>query len=185
VQDLDAAEAALSASGWTRDGDDWLRDGKPLAVDVVAHQALESAQEVAVNLQSQLQTAGVRVNVEFLDEASWKARVWRDRNFDVVLSQWTFDRNEDVREQFHSAGTRNFTSYRNAQVDALLDKARDAADPFARKQALREVHRIVAYDQPMLFLWTLDSYAALSVRVKNVVVHPFTFFTFAPQWQMK
>jgi hypothetical protein len=37
----------------------------------------------------------------------------------------------------------------------------------------------------MLFLWTLDSYAAMAVKVRNVVVHPFYFFTFAPQWSMK
>jgi ABC-type transport system substrate-binding protein len=70
-------------------------------------------------------------------------------------------------------------------VDKLLDKARDTVDPFVRKSTLREVHKRVHDDVPMLFLWTLDSYAALSVKIKNVVVHPFYFFTFAPGWQMK
>lgn len=180
-----AGETALTEAGWARDGDEWKKNGERLQLDLVANQALESAQEVAINLQSQLQTAGIKVNVEFLDDAAWKSRVWRDKNFDLILSQWTFDRNEDIREQFHSAGTRNFTSYKNPSVDSLLDKARDATDPFARKSALRDVHRLVATDQPMLFLWTLDSYAAVSVRVRNVVVHPFTFFSFAPRWQMK
>ncbi len=183
--DSAAASALLTASGWAKTGNAWTKRGRPLTLRVAAHQSLESAQEVAINLQSQLQGAGIAVNVEFLDDAAWKARVWRDRDYDLVLSQWTFDRNEDVREQFHSAGSRNFSSYANPAVDKLLDSARDAADPYARKSALRDVHKRVHDDAPMIFLWTLDSYAALSVKIKNVVIHPFYFFTFAPGWQMK
>lgn len=185
AHDPAAAERYFGAAGYTRSGENWTKGGKPLALKIAAHQSLESAQEVAINLQSQLQNAGLTVNVEFLDDAAWKARVWKDHDFDLILSQWTFDRNEDIRDQFHSAGVRNFTSYHNKEVDALLDKARDATDPYVRKQALREVHKRVSEDAPMMFLWTLDSYAALSVKVKNVVVHPFYFFTFAPGWQMK
>ncbi|MBM4392978.1 MAG: hypothetical protein FJ090_17770 [Deltaproteobacteria bacterium] len=183
--DARAAGDLLTSAGWAKNGEYWTRDGHAVAMTLVAHQALESAQEIAVNLQSQLQTAGIKLNVDFLDDAAWRQRVWRDRDFDLVLSQWTFDRNEDIREQFHSLGSRNFVGYRSPEVDLLLDKARDSLDPFARKTALRQVHAKVAADQPMVFLWTLDSYAALSVRVKNVVVHPFYFFTFAPQWQLK
>jgi peptide/nickel transport system substrate-binding protein len=184
-RDPAAAERYFGAAGYTRSGNTWSKGGKPLSLRIAAHQSLESAQEVAINLQSQLQSAGLTVTLEFLDDAAWKARVWKDHDFDLILSQWTFDRNEDIRDQFHSLGSRNFTSYKNPAVDALLDKARDATDPYARKAALRDVHRQVHDDAPMLFLWTLDSYAALSVKVKSVVVHPFYFFTFAPGWQMK
>jgi peptide/nickel transport system substrate-binding protein len=185
AHDDDDAKALLTAAGWTQSGNAWTKNGKPLAINIAAHQSLESAQEITINLQSQLQGAGLTVNVEFLDDAAWKSRVWRDRDFDLVLSQWTFDRNEDIREQFYSTGSRNFESYANPEVDKLLDKARDAIDPFVRKSALREVHKRVHDDAPMVFLWTLDSYAALSVKIKNVVIHPFYFFTFAPGWQMK
>jgi peptide/nickel transport system substrate-binding protein len=183
--DADAAAAALTAAGLVETGDTWTQGGRPLTLTAVAHQSLESVQEVAINLQSQLQSAGIRLEVQFLDEAAWKQRVWRDHDYDLMLGQWTFDRNEDIREQFHTNGSRNFVRYSNPAVDALLDKARDATDPFARKAALREVHRLIAADQPMTFLWTLDSYAAVAVKVRNVVVHPFYFFTFAPQWSMK
>ena len=39
-------------------------------------------------------------------------------------------------------------------------------------------------DHPMVFLWTLDSYAAVNTRVSHVVVHPFYFFTYVPTWRM-
>ena len=42
---------------------------------------------------------------------------------------------------------------------------------------LRSVHQAVHDDNPMIFLWTLDSYAAISTSVQNVNIHPFYFFT--------
>jgi peptide/nickel transport system substrate-binding protein len=183
----DPSEAAriLQSKGYARGGSGWTKGGQPLSVTITAHQSLESAQEVAINLQSQLQSEGLQVSVQFLDDAEWKSRVWRERSFDLLLSQWTFDRNEDIREQFHSSGTRNFVNYKSPAVDALLDRARDAADPWARKAALREAHAAIAADTPMIFLWTLDNYAAISTRVRSAVIHPFYFFTFLPGWQMK
>lgn len=182
----DDARAAtlLEEAGFVREGGMWSRDGEPLTMTLSAHRTLESAQEVVINLQSQLRTGGVTVEVEFLDEAEWKARIWRQRDFDLVLSQWSFDRNEDIREQLHSEGARNFGSYANPEVDALLDEARSTRDPQAKKAALRKVHSLASQDSPMIFLWTLDSYSAISTRVDNVVIHPFYFFTWVRQWHM-
>ena len=180
-----AASSLLEEAGFVNEGGQWMRNGKALSFTVTFHQNLETSQKVVINLQSQLRARGVEVVTEALDEAEWKARVWRGRDFDTILSQWSFDRNEDVYAQFHSKGERNFSGYANPKVDELLDKARIAADPYDKKNALREVHQIVRDDAPMIFLWTLDSYAALSTRVKRVLIHPFYFFTYVGEWQMK
>ncbi|MBN1336942.1 MAG: hypothetical protein JXB39_13375 [Deltaproteobacteria bacterium] len=179
------ADALLSEAGFVKEARTWTRNGQPLRLKVVSHRTLESSQEVVINLQSQLREAGIGVEPEFLDDASWKARIWRERDYDLVLSQWTFDRSEDVYDQFHSSGTRNFTGYANPEVDTLLEKARTTTDPQVKKTALREVHRLVHDDVPMVFLWTLDSYAAFSSRVHNVVIHPFYFFTWVQNWRME
>ncbi|MCB9778153.1 MAG: ABC transporter substrate-binding protein [Alphaproteobacteria bacterium] len=178
------ASALLEEAGYKKVEGVWTRAGKPLTLRISAHKSLESAQEVVINLQSQLQRQGLTVEVDFMDEASWRGKVWRDRDFDVVLSQWSFDRNEDVREQFHSQGSRNFTGYASAETDKLLDEARDAIDPQQKKAALRKLHAQVHDDAPMVFLWTLDSYSAMRTRVDDVVVHPFYFFTWADDWTL-
>lgn len=178
------AAALLEAAGWSRSADGWSRNGELLRFTLTAHRSQESAQEVVVNLQSQLRRQGVEVEVEFLDSAAWRGRVWRERRFDAVLSQWTFDRSEDIREQFHSEGTRNFLGYRSAEVDRLLDEAASVQDPQARKAALREVHRTLHEEAPMIFLWTLDSYSAVRDAVQGVAIHPFYFFTWVRDWRM-
>ena len=75
-------------------------------------------------------------------------------------------------------------SYASPEVDRLLDEARTAADPQQKKSLMRQVHAKVAEDDPMVFLWTLDSYSAMSVKVKDVVVHPFYFFTWITDWAL-
>ena len=182
--DEDRGKALLQEAGYTLTGRQWTLDGQPLKVRLATIENLETAQDVVIQLQAQLQNAGISVETEFLGSAEWKQRVWRDHDFDLILSQWTFDRNEDIWEQFHSSGARNFVGYSNPEVDAKLDESRLVTDPQQKKALLRQVHAAVAADDPMIFLWTLDSYSAMSVKVKNVVVHPFYFFTWARDWQL-
>lgn len=179
------AAALLEEAGYVRTDRGWSKDGKPLSLRVASIKNLETAQDVLINLQTQLQNEGVHVETVFLTRPEWKREVWAERDFDLILSQWSFDRNEDVYEQLHSSGNRNFVGYGSEEVDDLLEKARDAADPQEKKALLREVHAKVAADAPMVFLWTLDSYAAMSTKVQNVVVHPFYFFTFAETWSLR
>ncbi len=179
------ASRLLQAAGYQRDAEGWKRDGEPLVLRLVAPRGLESAQEVVINLQSQLQGQGVRIQVDFVDDATWRKRIWQDRDYDLLLSQWSFDRNEDVREQLHSRGSRNFGAYQSEAVDALLDRARDSRDPQEKKALLRELHQVVHDDAPVIFLWTLDSYSAMSVKVRSVTVHPFYFFTWVRDWRMQ
>jgi len=184
-QDNYAAATLLEDAGYSKVDGVWSKGGKALSFTLTFHQNLETSQKVVINLQSQLRAQGVDVQIEALQEAEWKARIWRKREFDAVLSQWSFDRNEDIYAQFHSKGERNFGAYNNPEVDKLLDEARTAADPYEKKHALRKVHKIVRDDAPMVFLWTLDSYAAVSTRVRRVLIHPFYFFTYVGEWQMK
>lgn len=184
TRDPDRGAELLTEAGYTRSGQGWVgSDGKPLTLKLVTLSNLETAQDVVINVQSQLSELGVAIEPEFLGIAEYRERVWRDHDFDIVLSQWSFDRSEDIYEQFHSSGSRNFIGYQNANVDGLLEKARLATDPQQKKALFRDVHARIAKDHPMVFLWTLDSYAALSTRVKNVsMVHPFYFFTWISDW---
>jgi peptide/nickel transport system substrate-binding protein len=184
--DPDQAGVLLRDAGFTFNGRHWV-DGTnaPLTLRIASQADLETSQDVVVNLQSQLQNQGIVVEPEFLRRAEWKQRVWRDQDFDMILSQWSFDRTEDVYEQFHSKGSRNFVGYASDEVDGLLDAARETSDPQLKKQQLRGVHAQIAEDQPMVFLWTLDNYAALSSTIDNVVIHPFYFFTWATDWTLR
>ena len=183
--DAEKAKQLLTDAGYTFSGRQWMdKKNQPLTLRLAAQENMDTAQDVVINLQSQLQAQGIVVTPVFLNAADWRQKVWKDHDFDMILSQWSFDRNEDIYDQFYSKGAHNFVSYANPEVDKLLDQARSAVDPQQKKGLMRQVHAKIAGDDPMVFLWTLDSYSAISTKVKNVVVHPFYFFTWADRWSM-
>ena len=171
--------------GWRRVDGRWHVDGAPITLRLSALARQETVQDVVINLQSQLKQHGLHVRQDFMTTAEWKARVWGERDFDLILSQWSFDRNEDIYEQFHSSGNRNFVGFSDEKLDGLLDAARTTPDPQAKRTLLRDAHARVHDVNPMIFLWTLDTYAAMSIHVGNVTVHPFYFFTWTPNWTMQ
>jgi peptide/nickel transport system substrate-binding protein len=175
----------MKEAGYTMVSNKWTKDGEPLTVTVTTQRDLDAALEVIVNLQTQLFNQGVTVKTAFYDKAEWRAKVWGQNDFDIILSMWSFDRNEDIYEQFHSGGSRNFGNYHNPKVDSLLEMATSARDPQEKRGILQEAHTTIAADDPMIFLWTLDSYSALSTKVHNVVIHPFYFFTWADAWYLE
>jgi len=179
------AQELFKAAGYVRKGDFWEKGGKPLTLRLSVPRSLDSAKEVVLNLQTQLSKGGVKVDPIWENDASWKKKIWRDLDFDLVLSVWTFDAKEDIYDQFHSKGSKNFISYNNPQVDQQLSKGIQAVDPQARKQIYRAVHKMLNQDLPYIFLWSLDSYSAISTRVENVTIHPFAYFTFVKDWVMK
>ena len=175
----------LQSLGYEKNGRFWRKNGEVLTIRIAALKNLATVQEVLINLQSQFMREGILLEPTFLNLPEWKQRIWRNQDFDMILSQWSFDRNENIYEQFHSKGTRNFTGYTNPQVDQWLKQARQTSDPKEKRSLLRSVHQAVHNDNPMIFLWTLDSYAAISTSVQNVNIHPFYFFTWARDWTYK
>ncbi len=183
--DLARAEQLLMEAGFTRGAQYWEKNGKPLQFKLTVPRNQDSAREVVLNLQTQLAKAGIKLDPSWENDASWKKKIWHDRAFDMVLAVWTFDAKEDIYEQFHSKGAKNFVSYHNPEVDRLLDEGIQTIDPQKRKEIYRTVHRILNQDLPYIFLWTLDSYSAISTRVENVTIHPFAYFTFIDDWVLK
>ena len=62
--------------------------------------------------------------------------------------------------------------YRNAQLDALLDRARVEMDREKRKAILSEVQKIVAEDEPYINLWYPDNVCVHRARLTGVEIPP-------------
>lgn len=182
---LTQAGELLKGSGFARKGDFYEKGGKPLVLRLSVQRSQDSAREVVLNLQTQLAKAGIKVEPSWESDASWKKKIWRDQDFDLVLSSWTFDAKEDIYDLFFSKGEKNFISYNNPQVDASLNKGVTAIDPQQRKQIYRQIHADLNKDLPYIFLWSLDSYSAISTRVENVTIHPFAYFSFIKDWVLR
>jgi ABC-type transport system substrate-binding protein len=79
-------------------------------------------------------------------------------NFDAVVLGWTGgDINPDKYQLWHSSQTDpyelNYTGFKNTRVDQLIEQIRVTYDTEQVVKLARELHRIIAQEQPYTFLY--------------------------------
>ena len=187
--DHDTAEAAqlMESAGYEKQGEEqWKSRGETLKLRIFYRAGMgDQGQTVALNLQAQLRRFGLdAADPVAMDKAVWNEKVFQERDFDLVLDSWSFDKNENIYDLFHSDGTQNFVGFGNKKVDELLEKAIAETDPAAKVAYMQEVHRQLAQESPYVFLWSLRSYTALRREVESVFIQPFYYFSQFPDWTM-
>jgi len=81
--------------------------------------------------------------------------------------------------QWSPAG-QNMGFYKNPEADRLMKAARLELDEARRIELYRQIHRILAADQPADFLWGADQYWGVSKRIDDVTLSPLGLFHFDP-----
>lgn len=75
ARDVAAAQAALSASGWSGDASGWTKDGKPLEIAfLVSEESFPGSRRIAEMIQGMLAEVGAKVNIESVDNATMHER---------------------------------------------------------------------------------------------------------------
>jgi peptide/nickel transport system substrate-binding protein len=100
----------------------------------------------------------------------------RDHRFDAALGSWVADLEVDPYQIWHSSQAANrgsnFISFKNAEVDTLIENARIEFDAEKRKTAYRRLQEILHEEQPYAFLFFPQETAAFSKRFQNVAFIP-------------
>ncbi|MEI7589858.1 MAG: peptide-binding protein, partial [Deltaproteobacteria bacterium] len=98
------------------------------------------------------------------------------RRFDVVLLGWTVPQDPDSYDVWHSSKTKpeelNFVSFKNKEVDKLLEDGRSTFDKNKRKQCYYRLQEILAEELPYIFLYIPDSLPAISSRFYGITPAP-------------
>ncbi len=170
--DIKQASKLLDGSGW-KTGKDGIRekDGKKLEFNILVNQGGKEREKAAVILQWQYKKIGVKVNVRVME---WSALLKvldapKDpKDFDAVIIGWSLGIDPDSYSIWHSsqypAGL-NFVKYKNPIIDRLLEQGRTTIDKGKRKAIYQQLQKVIADDQPYIFLWYPKSIAAVSKRV--------------------
>jgi peptide/nickel transport system substrate-binding protein len=149
----------------------------------------ETTKRVILAFQSYLRAVGIEVEIEWLEWKSWTETVFMEHDFDIIYADWVFDDSFDISSLFHSKeigrGKNNFGSFRNPEVDALLDEAATTLDIEKKRTVYHRLHEILAEEAPYTYLWTLTNYAAYNRRVRRVDIHPTRFFTYIKDWYLQ
>jgi peptide/nickel transport system substrate-binding protein len=171
-----AAAKLLDEAGWIdRDGDGLRdKDGRPFRFELKRPRASLPAFETG-NLwfQEHLKATGIEMTPRALDNRQLFEEL-SDRNFDAGQLGWTADpRDDDVFDRFHSSTIGrggNYAGYRSEECDRLLEAYRREFDEPRRLEIAHEIHRRLAEDQPVTFLYNPQSLVVVSTKLRNAQI---------------
>lgn len=169
--DPDSARSLLGSVGiedTDADGVLELPDGEELMLELKMP-ATSGYRDVAEAIRADLAELGVRASTRPTEVTTLFADVTSpDRRFDAALLGWSSDFRLDLRDLFHSGavgGPYQFSSYRNLELDSLLDRATMETGRGRARPLWHRVQEILLDEQP----WTLIYYQTDAFLARNRV----------------
>ena len=185
---VEKAKKLLADAGWQDSRKDGIlhKDGKPFEFTILTNQGNESRARCAEIIQRRLKTVGIRVKIRTVEWAAFINDFIDKRNFEAVILGWTLGQDPDLYDIWHSSkvGEKelNFISYKNKEVDALLEKGRYTFDQKVRKACYDRVQEILAEEQPYTFLYVPYALPILHARFQGIEPAPAGIGHNMPKW---
>lgn len=172
------ARQLLAEAGWQdNDGDGILdKDGVRFQFVIVTNQGNDLRSKAGEIIQRRFRDIGVDVQLRIIEWATFLKEFINPGNFDATLLGWTGGPEPDQFEIWHSSKTGprqlNFIGYKNAEVDALLEKGRRIFDQQQRKKIYDRFQQILAEEQPYTFLFIPEALPAVASRFHGIEPTP-------------
>ena len=167
------ARRILQSLGWLDTNNDGLLDkgGKPLKIEMLVITGSQASTQFAPLFQAELKKIGVQLDIVPLESGAFISRVLAG-NYQAGYLNWKLDPDPDPFNLFHSSQFpprgQNLVFYSNPEADRLIDQGRHELDQTKRKAIYRQLHALIADDQP--YAWTVEvsSKWAVNKRVRDV-----------------
>ncbi|RQG95797.1 ABC transporter substrate-binding protein [Natrarchaeobius chitinivorans] len=172
--DPDTATALLSDAAWELDDDVRERDGTSVSIDLWTYSSRPVLPQIATVLQDQLGAVGIDVDVTTMETGAITERT-QTEDFDAFIwsnSVLWYPDPDRLADFFHSTEQVMHSGYDNAEVDRLLETARETLDPDERKRLYDEVQTITHEELPIAFLTDYTNVHGLAANVEGYDPHP-------------
>ena len=172
------ARHLLAEAGWKdTDGDGILdKNGRPFAFEIITNQGNELRAKCAEIIQRRLADIGISVKIRIIEWAAFIRQFINKRNFDATILGWTVPLDPDIYDVWHSnkmgPAELNFISFKNNEVDILLEKGRSTFDRNERKKCYDRIQEILAEEQPCTFLYVPDALPIINARFRGIEPAP-------------
>ena len=180
--DPKGAERLLHEAGFRKKDGILMKDGKPLAFNLMTNHGNEIRRAVGTVVQDAWKKIGVKITFSQVEWAVFIRKHVNQLNFDAVVLGWSMGLDPDLYQIWHSSqtgkGRLNFVGYKNPKADDLIIKIRQEYDFATQVRQAHALHRIIAADQPYTFLyvgkWTalLDRKIAIARRLRGGEIRP-------------
>ena len=134
-----------------------------------------------------LRKAGIRMRVRHLEWSVYSIDLYA-RNYDATQSGDGVEYEADYYPMWHSSQadaemSANYANFRDAEVDAIVEKLRVTLDPDERIPLYHRFHAIMHEEQPFTFMLTQYDMHAYNRRLVNVRYIPFHPGRDVTQWR--
>lgn len=175
--DPEGAARLLAEAGWRRNAEGILaKDGQPLAFTLITNSGNEERRAIMVIAQNAWRRLGIRVDTLELEWAVFINQRVDKGDFDALVLGWSMGLDPDIYQLFHSSQTGhfqlNFVGYRNPRADELMVRIRQEYDEARQTAMARELHRVIAADQPYTFLYVRRALSLLDGKIVRLVRGP-------------
>jgi peptide/nickel transport system substrate-binding protein len=182
------ARALLAEAGWREQNGEGLlvKNGKAFAFELITNQGNDERKKIAEIIQASLREVGVGVEIRTIEWATLLKEWVRKRRFEAIVLGWGIGSDPDQYNIWHSSKTGpddfNTISFVNAEVDTLLERGRTTCVQAERARYYRRIHEILAFEQPIIFLYFRDALPVVSSRVHGIAPAPAGIRYDLPRW---
>ncbi len=168
------AKVLLSEAGWCdTDKDGWLdKNGKRFEFTLITNQGNQQRALVAQIIQRRLKEVGIKVKIKILEWSTFLTEFINKRKFEAVILGWGLGRDPDNYDIWHSSKTKegefNFISFKNKEIDRLLDEGRRTFNQDKRKEIYNRIHKFLYDEQPYCFLYVPEALPVVNTRFKGI-----------------
>lgn len=161
----EVAKKLLAKAGWKDTDKDGVLDkiieGKKTNFSFSLMYANRDVEKYFTMYKEDLKKAGILVELKVVEWNSF-VKSLDEQKFDAVALSWGGGSvHNDPKQIWHSEsaqpGGSNFISYKNKEVDKLIDQGREIEDSEKRKIIWKKVYRMIAEDAPYALLF-VDKY---------------------------
>ena len=149
----------LEQAGWHKNPAGMLeKDGKVFEFTLVTNAGNLQRKAIMTIAQDSWRKLGVDIKIQDFEWTVFLEDFVDQLNFDAIVMAWGGGAiNPDQYVNWHSSQTHkyehNFTGYESAEADALIMKIRTTYDADEQIKLTRQLHRLIARDQPYTFVF--------------------------------
>lgn len=175
--DPEAALRILNGLGWKKNAAGWLeKDGTIFEFNLITNAGNPIRKNILTIAQNSWLKLGIKCNTQIFEWAVFLKDFVNASKFDAVILGWSMGVDPDIFQIWHSsqAGPRqlNFVGYNNPEADRLIVRIRREYDKAKQVEMTRELHRLIAHDQPYTFLYVAKSTQLLDKKIVIVDRQP-------------
>ena len=167
----------LNQLGWKKNGKGWLeKDGELFEFNLITNSGNAIRKNILSIVQNNWRKIGIKCNTQVFEWAVFLKDFVNSLKFDALVLGWSMGPDPDLFQLWHSSQSGpnqlNFVGYQNPEADRLIVAIRQEYDKSKQILMARELHRLIASDQPYTFLYVGKATRLLDKKVVIVERKP-------------